>query len=186
MDEERVAKDWRLATKAPVFRGWLGRNLRFAIVSQRTEDANTKPEITRAVSAAQSPAASAKEGAASAESAQSRRSLRDFWQIPLLVAGLGAVAGAVWFARGHTPKDDFAGALDQASELIAAGEFAQARHVLEQVVEPNLERAPADVKPRFFALSADFLAGEQKLLEAPTESDARALIDAYDRAKALG
>ena len=189
--EERVAKDWRLATKAPVFRGWLGRILRFAIVSQRTENANTTPEATRATSAAQSSVASAKAGSPASQSvvsetAGSRRSLLDFWQIPLLVAGLGAVAGAVWFARGHTPKDDFAGALDQASELIAAGEFAQARHVLEQVVEPNLERAPADVKPRFFALGADFLAGQQKLLEAPTEADARALIDAYDRAKALG
>lgn len=189
--EERVAKDWRLATKAPVLRGWLGRILRFAIVSQRTENANTTPEATRATSAAQSSVASTKAGAPVAqtvvsETAGSRRSLRDFWQIPLIVAGLGAVAGAVWFARGHTPKDDFAGALDQASELIAAGEFAQARHVLEQVVEPNLERAPADVKPRFFALGADFLAGQQKLLETPTEADARALIDAYDRAKALG
>ena len=163
-------------------------------MSERTETAS-KPERASPVtsSAATSAAASAASAAvpseaapAAADGASKRSLLRDFWQIPLLLVGFGGVAAAILYARSHAPQDDFAAALDQAEELIAEGEFASARYVLDEVVRPNLERAPEDVKPRYFALGADFLAGQQKQLEEPAPSDAQALIDAYDRAKALG
>ncbi|MFM7261696.1 MAG: hypothetical protein ACKO3W_13950 [bacterium] len=152
-------------------------------MSERTETASTSERTAQPAAAV----ASASSSAASSASGTKRFGvLRDAWQIPLLLIGFGGVAAAILYARNHTPKDDFAGALDQAEELIAEGEFASARYMLDEVVRPNLERAPEDVKPRYFALGADFLAGQQKLLEQPAESDARALIDAYDRAKALG
>jgi len=156
-------------------------------VSERTETASKTERAAQPASSSPSRAAAGEPVVNATPAAAPRRSLlRDFWQIPLLLVGFGGVAAAILYARNHTPKDDFGAALDQAAELIAEGEFASARYMLDEVVRPNLERAPEDVKPRYFALGADFLAGQQKLLQEPTESDARALIDAYDHAKALG
>jgi tetratricopeptide (TPR) repeat protein len=112
--------------------------------------------------------------------------LRDFWQVPLLIAGVGGIAAAVWFARAHPPKNDFDAALDQAAELMAKGDLAPAEYILKQVIDLNLAKAPESIMPRFLAMKADLSALEMKGVDAPTKAADLALIDAYDAAKSAG
>ncbi|MFZ9881381.1 MAG: tetratricopeptide repeat protein, partial [Phycisphaerales bacterium] len=114
------------------------------------------------------------------------RGLRDFWQLPLLVLGMGGVVGAILYARAHPPKDDFAGALEQAEELVAEGELAAAKVVLFDVVGANIEKAPPEVLPRYHAVSADYVAAQVRGIEKPARENDEQVVAAYDRAKTSG
>jgi len=114
------------------------------------------------------------------------RGLRDFWQLPLLLLGVGGVAGAIWYARAHPPENDFAGALAQAEELVTDGELAAAKVVLFDVVGANIEKAPPEVLPRYHAVSADYVAAQVRGIEKPARENDEQVVAAYDRAKTSG
>lgn len=124
--------------------------------------------------------------AATTPPAPKSRGFRDFWQIPLLLAGVAGIAGAIWYARANPPRDDFEGAIAQAEELIAGGELGAAKVVLFDVVGANIEKAPPTLLPRYHAVSADYVAAQVRGVEKPAKENDEQVVAAYDRAKAAG
>ncbi len=112
--------------------------------------------------------------------------LREFWQVPLLIVGVGGVATALWYARSHAPVHDFDAALAQAEELIASDDLDQATYILSDVVERNLEKAPKEIEPRLRALQADAIARDLRTSAKPTKAEDERLVNAYDRAQTVG
>jgi len=108
------------------------------------------------------------------------------WQAPLLVLGSLAIAAAIYYGKSSPPADDFEGALAQAEELIADGEFKAARVVLFGVVAPNLEKAPPESLPRFHAATADYIAVQLRGVEFPAKENDDRIIEAYEKARDAG
>lgn len=108
------------------------------------------------------------------------------WQAPLLVLGSLAIAAAIYYGKSSPPADDFEGALAQAEELIADGEFKAARVVLFGVVAPNLEKAPPEILPRFHAATADYIAVQLRGVEFPAKENDDRIIEAYEKARDAG
>ncbi|MGA1223241.1 MAG: tetratricopeptide repeat protein [Phycisphaerales bacterium] len=99
--------------------------------------------------------------------------LRDSWQIPVLVLAIGAIAGAIWYARAHRAPSQWSETLAQANGQIARGEFAVARTILEEVIAPHLQDAPEGFARVFEVARADLAAAEVLAAGAAAEpSDA--------------
>jgi tetratricopeptide (TPR) repeat protein len=108
------------------------------------------------------------------------------WQAPLLVVGTIGIAAAIHYRQSAPPVDDFEGALAQAEELIADGEFKAARVVLFGVVAPNLETAPPELLPRFHATTGDYIAAQLRGVEFPAKENDDRIIEAYEKARDAG
>ena len=115
-----------------------------------------------------------------------RALLRDAWQVPLLVAGIVGIAGAIWFARANKAENQWDEALAQANEQIEKDELEVARTIIDTVIAPHMGEAPEGFEPRFEAARADLaseeLAKSGKLDKESFESVAKL----YERALELG
>lgn len=98
--------------------------------------------------------------AAPAEQMSLGRTLRDAWQLPVLLLALGGIVGALWYARNNRAQNEWNATLAQASEQIAKDELAIAHTILDEVIAPHLADAPEGFAGRFEAVRADLAAAE--------------------------
>ena len=108
------------------------------------------------------------------------RMLRDAWQLPVLLLAMGAIVGALWYARRNQAENEWNATLAQASEQIAKHELAIAHTILDEVIAPHLADAPSGFAGRFEAVRADLAAAE--LPQNATQPAFEAVAKQYEKA----
>jgi len=115
-----------------------------------------------------------------AEGVSLGRMLRDAWQLPVLLLAMGAIVGALWYARRNQAENEWNATLAQASEQLAKHELAIAHTILDEVIAPHLADAPPGFAGRFEAVRADLAAAE--LPQNATQPAFEAVAKQYEKA----
>lgn len=107
------------------------------------------------------------------------------WQVPVALASVAVIVGAVLHARSRAPGHDFDGALGQVSSLAAEGRLDMAAQQLRDMVLPHLHEATGPQQAWAKALAGDliWLAAQQR--GVVSRDDCQLLHERYEEAEAL-
>ncbi|TVQ31245.1 MAG: hypothetical protein EA376_10265 [Phycisphaeraceae bacterium] len=116
-----------------------------------------------------------------------RPSLRELWQIPVLLLAVGLLAAGIYTARMSQPGHDFDGALADVEALIEREDFDSALQILNSLILPHLDDPEATVADRrnFHLLRGDALYHGQRAMRLDNPANHQAVLNEYDAAETL-
>ncbi len=115
------------------------------------------------------------------------RGLRDVWQVPTLLVGVGLIALGVMAARSGEAENDYEGVLDDARALIERNDFDEALATLNGTILPRLDEPDATerVRQRFHMLRGDAVALGQSDRMISNRSNNELVVAEYTEAERL-